>query len=70
MVCDFAGGGSHLGRTRMRGHDLPTVIKLLEVHRGVPHHCLLGGREGDRPPGQRECEIRLQQLNLNALGVE
>jgi hypothetical protein len=43
---------AHLGRTGMRDHDLPTVIKLLEVHGGVPYHRLLGTRERDRPPGE------------------
>ena len=43
---------SHLGRTGMRGHDLPSVIKLLEVHGGVPHYRLLGTRKRDRPPGE------------------
>ena len=39
---------SHLGRTRMRGDDLPTFIKLLEIHRGVSHHRMLGaGKETD-----------------------
>jgi hypothetical protein len=26
----------HFSRTGMRGHDLPAVIKFLEIHRGVP----------------------------------
>ena len=42
---------SHLGRTRMRGYNLPTVIKLLEIHRGVPDHRMLRTWERDRPPG-------------------
>jgi hypothetical protein len=42
----------HLGRTRMRRYNLPTVVKLLEVHGGIPHHPLLGNREGDRPPSE------------------
>src|ERR1700737_4055164 len=60
----------NLGRTGMRDHDLPTVIKLLEIHRGVPYHRLLGTRERDRPPGEGECEIRLQQLDLDAFGLK
>src|ERR1700730_16172200 len=60
----------NLGRTGMRDHDLPTVIKLLEVHGGVPYHRLLGTRERDRPPSEGECEIRLQQLDLDAFGLD
>jgi hypothetical protein len=50
--------GSHLVGTGVRGHDLPAVIKLLEVHRGVSHHLLVGTREIDGPPSQGECCYR------------
>jgi hypothetical protein len=43
-ISEKRGAASHLGRTRMRGYDLPTVIKLLEIHRGVPHHRMLSVR--------------------------
>jgi hypothetical protein len=46
------GGESHFVHTCMRGHDLPVVMKLLEVHGGVPHHRLFGIRKRDRPPGE------------------
>ena len=36
---------SHLGDTGVRGYDLPTVIKLLEVHGGVPNDLLLGASQ-------------------------
>jgi hypothetical protein len=36
--------------TRVRGHDLPAVVKLLKVHRGVPHQLLVGTREIDASP--------------------
>ena len=54
----------------MRGYDLPTVIKLLEVHCGVPYHLLFGVWERDRPPSQGECEIRFQHLDLDAFGFD
>ena len=41
---------SHLVGTGVRGHDLPAVVKLMEVHRGVPNHLLVGTREIDGPP--------------------
>jgi len=41
---------SHLVRTRVRGYNLPAVVKLFEVHGGVPHHLLVGTREIDGPP--------------------
>ena len=69
-ISEKRGASSHLGRTRMRGYDLPTVIKLLEIHRGVPHHRMLRTRERDRPPGEGQCEIRLQQLDLDAFGFD
>ncbi len=45
-------GKSHLGGTGVSGHDLPAVIKLLQVHGGVAHDLLLGNRESDRPPSE------------------
>ena len=51
---------SHLVGTGVRGHDLPAVVKLLEVHRGVPRHLLVGTREIDGPPSKREREVRLE----------
>jgi hypothetical protein len=38
----------------VRGHDLPAVVKLLEVHRGVPHDLLVGTREIDGQPSKGE----------------
>jgi hypothetical protein len=35
----------HLCSARMSGNNLPTVIKFLKVHRGIPDHLLLGIRE-------------------------
>src|SRR5271165_7493706 len=61
------GGESHLGCTGMRGHDLPTVIKLLEVHGGVPDHLLLGTRKSDRPPGESQREVRLKRAITSSL---
>jgi hypothetical protein len=29
---------SHFGRAEMRRHDLPAVVKFLQVHRGVSQH--------------------------------
>ena len=50
---------SHLVGTGVRGHDLPAVGKLLEVHRGVSRHLLVGTRESDCPPSKGECKVRL-----------
>src|ERR1700738_1070224 len=61
---------SHHVGTGVRGHDLPAVVKLLEIHRGVSHHLLLGTREIDGPPSKCECEIRLEELDLNATGFD
>ena len=69
-ISEKRGAASHLGRTRMRRYNLPTVSKLLEIHRGVPHHRMLRTRERDRPPGEGQCEIRLQQLDLDAFGLD
>ena len=54
----------------MKGYNLPAVVELLEVHRGVPHHLLVGTREIDRPPSKGECEVRLEELDLNATGFD
>ena len=51
---------SHLAGTGVRGYNLPAVVKLLEVHRGVPHHLLVRTREIYGPPSKRECEVRLE----------
>jgi hypothetical protein len=51
---------SHLVGTGMRGYNLPVVVKFLEVHRGVPHHLLVGIREIDGPASKGECEIWLE----------
>src|SRR6266446_7242770 len=61
---------SHLVGTGVRGHDLPAVVKLLEVHRGVSDHLLLGTRKIDGPPSKGECEVRLEELDLNATGFD
>ena len=53
----------------MRGHNLPAMIKPLEIHRGVPHYLLLGTWEGDRSPRKGQRKIRLQQLDLDAGGL-
>src|ERR1700730_9454451 len=55
---------------RIRGYDLPAVVRLLEVHRGVAHYLLLGIWKRDRPPSQSECEIRFQELYFDAFGVD
>ena len=54
----------------MGGYDLPTVIKLLEVHRGVPYHLLFGVWERNPPPSEGESEIRFQHLDLDAFGFD
>ena len=54
----------------MRGYDLPAVVELLEVHGAVSHDLRLGTWEGGRLPGKGECEIRFQQLDLNAFGLD
>jgi len=54
----------------MRGDDFPTVVKLLQVHGAVSHHQLLRTGEGGRPPRERKCEIRLQQLDLDSGGSD
>ena len=61
---------SHHVGTGVRGHDLPAVVKLLEVHRGVSDHLLLGTRKIDRPPSKGECEVRLEELDLDATGFD
>ena len=58
------------GHTGMRCYDLPAVVKLLQVHGAVSLDLLLGTWESRRPPGKGECEIRFQQLDLNALGLD
>jgi hypothetical protein len=63
-------GGGPASYTRTRGYDLPAVVRLLEVHRGVAHYLLLGIWKRDRPPSQSECEIRFQELNFDAFGVD
>ena len=55
--------------TGMRGYDLPTALKLLEVHGGISDYLVLGTWESDRPPSKRECEVRLEQPDLNPLGL-
>ena len=59
-VVDFWSDELHRSDACMRGYDLPTVVKLLEVHRGVPHQLLVGTREIDGPPSKGECEVRLE----------
>ena len=54
----------------MRRHNLPTVVKLLEVHGAGSHYRLLGTWERGRPPGEGEREVRLQQLDLDAFRLE
>jgi hypothetical protein len=54
----------------MRGNDLPDVVELLEVHGAVSLDLLLRIWESGRPPGKGECEIRFQQLDLNAFGLD
>jgi hypothetical protein len=65
-----SGDELHFGYTGMRGDDFPAVVKLLEVHRAVSHRQLLGTGEGGRPPRECKCEIRLQQLDLDACGSD
>jgi hypothetical protein len=52
----------------MRGHNLPVVSKLLEVHGGVAHQLYLGSWERRRPPGEGEGKIRLEEFDLDARG--
>jgi hypothetical protein len=54
----------------MRGYDFPAVVKFLEIHGAISHHALLGTRKRDRPPGESYCEIRRQQLELDAFGLD
>src|ERR1700722_13789176 len=61
---------SHPAHAGLRGYDLPAVVKLLEVHGAVSHDLLLGTWESGRRPGKSECEIRFQQLDLNAFGLD
>ena len=49
---------------------LPAVVKLLEIHGAVSLDLLLRIWENGRPPGKGECEIRFQQLDLNAFGLD
>src|SRR5271165_1395030 len=51
---------SHLVGAGMRGYDLPTIVKLLEVHGGITDYLLLGTWERDRPPGESQCEVWLK----------
>jgi hypothetical protein len=37
----------HLGGARMSGDDLPSIVKFLEIHRGIAHYLLLGIGESD-----------------------
>src|ERR1700722_19192672 len=59
------GDGSHLGGTGVRSYDLPPIGELLQIHRGVPHHFLVGIRQINRPPGEGECESGLQEPDLD-----
>jgi hypothetical protein len=54
----------------MGSYDLPTVVKLLEVHSGIAHYLYLGSRERRRPPSEGECKIRLEKLDLDACGLD
>jgi hypothetical protein len=36
--------------TGVRGYNLPAVVKLLEIHHGVPNHLLVRTGEIDGPP--------------------
>ena len=54
----------------MRGYDLPAVVKLLQVDGAVSHDLLLGTWESGRPPAKGECEVRFEQLYLNAFGLD
>src|SRR5580704_13499631 len=64
------GDESHLGGTGVRSYDLPTVIKFLKVHGRIADHFLLGAGEGYRPPSEGKSQIRLQQLDLDACGID
>jgi hypothetical protein len=61
---------SNVGRAGVRSDDLPTVAKLLQVHGGVPHDLLFGIRKSDRPPSESKSEVRLEQFDLNAGGID
>jgi hypothetical protein len=45
------------------------MVKPLEIHCGVPHYLLSGTWEGDRPPRKGKRKIGLQQLDLDAGGL-
>src|SRR5271165_5953356 len=49
---------SHVGRAGVRCYDLPTIVKLFEI------------RKRDRPPSESKCEIRFEQLDLDACGID
>ena len=54
----------------MSDHNLPAMIKHLKIDGGVPHYYLqLRTREGDRPPRKGQRKVRLQQLDLDAAGL-
>ena len=53
---------SHFRSTRTRGHNLPAMIKPLEIHRGVPHYLLLGTWEGDRSPRKGDAKSDFSNL--------
>jgi hypothetical protein len=48
----FLGDWSHPVDTGMRGYDLPTAVKLLEIHGAVSDYLVLGTWERDRPPSE------------------
>jgi len=60
----------HLGSTRMSGDDLPTVVKLLKVHRGIADNLGVRTREFDAPPRQGKSQVRLEEFNLDAAWID
>jgi hypothetical protein len=51
------------------GDDLPTVVKLLKVHRGVADNLGIRTRELDAPPRQCKSQVRLEEFNLDAAWI-
>jgi hypothetical protein len=50
LLACFAACESHLRSAGVRGYDLPTFVKLLQVHRSIADNLLFGTWKSDRPP--------------------
>ena len=60
---------SHFRSARKSDHNLPAMIKHLEIYLWCSQYLQLGTREGDRPPREGQRKVRLQQLDLDAAGL-